>query len=66
MDRDGLCRSVFLADLGAPQLEQILGAADRVTQGAIGVVEQGSVGQAPFLLLVLCGARRSDRDGACG
>ena len=36
------------------ELEQIFSAPDRVFQGAVGVVEQRAVGQAPLLLLLAC------------
>ena len=48
---------VLFADLRAVQLEQILGAADRIFQRAIGVVEQRGVGQAPLLFVLLCAGK---------
>ncbi len=50
--------TVLFANLRALQLEQVFGAAEGVFQGAIGVVEQRCVGQAP-LLLVLIGAGKA-------
>ena len=49
---------VLGADLRALQLEQVFGAAQRIFQRAIGVVEQRRVGQAP-LLFVLHGAGKA-------
>ena len=57
--------AVLFANLGPVQLEQVFGAVDGILEGAVGVVEQGRVGQAPFLLV---GSRRaqSGPDAACG
>ena len=50
--------AVLFANLRAFQLEQVFGAVQRIFQGAIGVVEQRRVGQAP-LPLVLAGAGKA-------
>ena len=57
--------AVLFANLRALELEQIFGAAERILEGAIGVVEQRRIGQAP-LLLVLQRRGQSGRDAACG
>ena len=60
MDRCGLAvlAGVLFADLRTLKLEQVFGAAQRIFQGAIGVVEQRGVGQAP-LLFVVAGAGKA-------
>ena len=45
---------MLLADFEAFELEQIFSALNRVAEGAVGVVEQGGVGQTHLLLFGGC------------
>ena len=49
--------AALFANFGAMQLEQILGAVDRILERAIGIVEQRRVGQAPLFLVLLCAGK---------
>src|ERR1700739_3725652 len=42
---------MLFADFSAVQLKHVFGAADRISQRAIGVVQQRGAGEAPFFLV---------------
>ncbi len=44
---------MLFANLRALQFEQVFGAAERIFQRAIGVVEQRRIGQAPLFFVLL-------------